>query len=104
MRSLLLGARSGDVAEIASLIERTLGYNFQERESDYFGTYRIAKADGLQIKVVSLLDPEGAPLEEGFGGFETLIYADGDLSGIQFGTLTVPQGPLEKLRGGAPGD
>lgn len=99
MKHLLYGVRRTDVPQTARLIAEILGCNFQERESDYLGIYQIAKISAAQIKVVSQLDPEGDPLEDGFEEYGTLVYVDGESEIQQLDSLTGPQGPLERLRG-----
>ncbi|MGK5545585.1 hypothetical protein ACSNOH_12750 [Streptomyces sp. URMC 127] len=98
MKHSLYGVREADVHQTARIIAEVLNCDFQERESDYLGVYWLARAAEARIKVVSLLAPDGEPLEEGFEQYETLIYVDAESFIPQFDGLTAPQGPLERLR------
>lgn len=98
MAHVLYGMRGADVGETALLISEALGSDLQERESDYFGIYRSIATAGVQIKVVSRIDPEGEPLEDGLDEYQTLVYVQGESVLSQFGSLVSPGGPLDKLR------
>lgn len=75
-RHLLFGVRTACIDEVVQSVASRLGCTFQERESDYLGTYWLATIDEIKVRIVSQPDPEGDPLEDDYDEYGTLVYVD----------------------------
>jgi hypothetical protein len=98
MKHSLYGARIAGVSEVALAIGGLLVCEFQTRESDYIGVYRMATVSEAKIQVVAQPDPEGEPIEDGFEEYVTLVYVDGEVDTHLFDKLLSHRGGLERLR------
>jgi hypothetical protein len=97
-RFLLYGARTSDVNAVADALQARLGCEFEERDSDYLGAYRLARLELTEIKVMSALDPDSEPLEAEFDAYQTLVYVTTQEEFEALDAMPVPGGALELLR------
>lgn len=98
MKHSLYGIKSLGVSQTADALETLIRCRFLERESDYFGVYRIYRTSSMEMRIVSQPDPEGELLEEEFREFQTLVYVDSESNGDPLSGLEFPPEWLEKLR------
>ena len=97
-RHILYGIRNAGVSETADAIGIRLGCTFQERESDYLGTYLLASVGITVIKVVPQPDPEGDPLEDDFEDYGTLVYVEAEGDFPELDGVRVASESLTRLR------
>lgn len=96
--SLLYGAKECGIDTTALAISSRLGCTFENRESGYFGEYKLASFGAMDIKIVAQPDPEGDPLEDEFEDYHILVYVDSDGEAPDLDGLQIAAGRLERLR------
>lgn len=96
------GVRSGGAGPVAAALGERLGLAFQERDSEYYGDYWLARVGEATIRVVPQPDPVGELLEPDFPDHPVLVYVDDDAAAAGIAVeaiagLDTPGGVLERL-------
>jgi hypothetical protein len=91
---VLYGVKNLGVEEVTAVLGTRLALTFQDRESDYFGIYKMASDGSTEIRLVAQPDPAGDPLEDDFVDYNTLVYVETDsdfpaLEGVRVGSEVV---------------
>jgi hypothetical protein len=96
---VLLGARPATLPEVAASLEARTGVTFEQRDSYFWGVYRIAYPSWGRIKIVTQLDPAGDPFEDEHPDYEVLVYIRVcDESSIDLTEILGQEGQLVVLR------
>lgn len=98
-KHVLYGLRVGRIQEVAATLSGHLTCTFDDRESDYFGEYCLARTVHGELRIVAQPDPEGEPFEDQFEEYQVLIYSTVEGDGPGLDGVPVGKSVIEKLRG-----